>query len=349
MTASHNPASDNGYKVYLHDGAQLVPPADRLMAEAARTVDLAGLGSLTTDRPRAPGAPGAPTLPGTPGGPGAPGADPARLIARLDDRVVDAYLDAVSGVAGDPSARDVRVVYTPMHGVGGEMLTRLFERAGFPPPDPVAAQAAPDPDFPTAPFPNPEEPGALDLALAQAERTAADVVLANDPDADRLAVAVPDPELRRWRRLSGDELGALLADYVLERGSGRDRLVATTVVSSSLLGLMAEAAGVCYAETLTGFKWIARAADDHPGTRLVYGYEEALGYAVSSVVRDKDGLSAALVAAELAAVEKHRARSLLNRLDDLWLRFGLHATSQWSARVEGTDGLARIARAMDLL
>ena len=198
-------------------------------------------------------------------------------------------------------AGPLRVVYTPLHGVAAGLALRAFERAGFPPPHVVAAQAEPDPAFPTVAFPNPEEPGALDLALALARETGADLVIANDPDGDRLAVAVPDPAAPGgWRALSGDQVGALLGAYLLDQDPGPDpaaRLAATTVVSSTMLSKIAAAAGVRYAETLTGFKWIVRAADGVPGARFVFGYEEALGYAVTPAVRDKDGISAALVAA----------------------------------------------------
>jgi phosphomannomutase len=190
---------------------------------------------------------------------------------------------------------------------------------------PVAEQAEPDPDFPTVPFPNPEEPGALDLALALAERTGADLLLASDPDADRCAVAIPDGT--GWRVLSGDELGVLLADHLIR--SGRTGTYATTIVSSSLLSKLCAARGAPFGETLTGFKWIVRAAPE-----LAYGYEEALGYCVlPDVVRDKDGISAALLAADLAAALKAEGGTLQDRLDELAAEFGVHATAQLSVRV----------------
>ena len=218
-----------------------------------------------------------------------------------------------------------------------------MRQAGFGPVSVVAAQGAPDPDFPTVSFPNPEEPGALDLALADAARLDADLVLANDPDADRLAMAAPDPSCGAWRMLSGDELGVLLADHVLEATGGGDRLVATTIVSSTMLSAMARAAGVAYVETLTGFKWIARAALRRPGSRLVFGYKEALGYQVGDAVSDKDGLSAALVAAEIAARAKADGSSVWDRLDGLAARFGVHATAQWSLRLEGATAQKEMA------
>ena len=227
-----------------------------------------------------------------------------------------------------------------MHGVAGPLMLRALRQAGFAAPHVVAAQAEPDPDFPTVAFPNPEEPGALDLALADARRLGADLVLASDPDGDRLAVAVPDPAAGGWRALTGDQLGALLGASLLERTAGQDggagapeaRLVASTVVSSTLLSKIAAAAGVRYAETLTGFKWIARAADQVPGARFVFGYEEALGYAVGDVVRDKDGIGAALAMLKLAERAKSQSRSVLAVYDDLERAHGVHLTSQLTLR-----------------
>ncbi|MDX6243368.1 MAG: phosphomannomutase [Frankiales bacterium] len=299
VTASHNPAADNGYKVYLGSGSQIVPPAD---AEISAAIDAVG---KLVDVPRGKGW----TVAG--------------------DDLVEAYIEAVVGQSMT-SARDLRIAYTPLHGVGRDVLLRAFSRAGFAAPVVVAEQAAPDPDFPTVPFPNPEEPGAMDLVLALAASSGADLVIANDPDADRCCVAVGDRVLR------GDELGALLADHVLRHTSGADRLVVTTIVSCTLLRRMAAAHGVRYAETLTGFKWIMRA--DEPGSRFVFGYEEALGYCIGAVrgpgvVRDKDGISAALAVAELAAELKAQGLTLLDRLDELAREYGLHATEQWAVRV----------------
>ena len=222
-----------------------------------------------------------------------------------------------------------------MHGVAGRLMLRALKLAGFAAPHVVAAQAEPDPDFPTVAFPNPEEPGALDLALADARRLGADLVVASDPDGDRLAVAVPDPD-EGWRVLSGDQVGALLGASLLDRSAGQAapeaRLVASTVVSSTLLSKIAAAAGVRYAETLTGFKWIARAADGVPGARFVFGYEEALGYAVGDVVRDKDGFGAALAMLRLAEGAKSAGRSVLDVYDDLERAYGVHLTSQLTLR-----------------
>ena len=214
-------------------------------------------------------------------------------------------------------------------------MLRALRLAGFAPPHVVAAQAEPDPDFPTVAFPNPEEPGALDLALADARRLGADLVVASDPDGDRLAVAVARC-LAGWRVLTGDQVGALLGASLLDRTAGQAapeaRLVASTVVSSTLLSKIAAAAGVRYAETLTGFKWIARAADRVPGARFVFGYEEALGYAVGDVVRDKDGFGAALAMLRLAEGAKSAGRSVLDVYDDLERAHGVHLTSQLTLR-----------------
>ena len=318
ITASHNPPADNGYKLYLGDGAQIIPPVDKQIGAA-----IAALGDLSEV-------------------PVAPADSP--LIRRLGDEMARAYLDAIVGAVpapagpagragpGEAGGAALRVVYTPLHGVAAGLTLRAFERAGFPRPHVVAAQAEPDPAFPTVAFPNPEEPGALDLALALARETAADLVIANDPDGDRLAVAVPDPAAPAgWRPLSGDQVGALLGAYLLEQDPGPDpgaRLAATTVVSSTMLSQIAAAAGVRYAETLTGFKWIVRAADGVPGARFVFGYEEALGYAVTPAVRDKDGISAALVLLSLAATARAAGQSLLDRWDALEAAHGVHLTTQ---------------------
>jgi phosphomannomutase len=233
-----------------------------------------------------------------------------------------------------------------MHGVGAATLRRAFAAAGFPAPVEVAAQVEPDPDFPTVAFPNPEEPGALDLALATARESGADLVIANDPDADRLAVAVPDPAADGgWRALTGDELGALLADHLLRRAprSATD-LIATTVVSSRLLEGLAAAAGASYGEALTGFKWVVRTPA--PGQRFLFGYEEALGYCVGELVRDKDGITAALAIAELAAALRTDGLTLLDRLGQIFTTHGAHVTRQRSIRVGGRDWLDRVTAAM---
>jgi phosphomannomutase len=305
VTASHNPAADNGYKVYDGTGSQIVPPID---AEISAAIAAAGPANAIAYAP-----------------------DSDR-IEPLGDEALDAYLDTAAAVVTAGGPRDLRVVYTPVHGVGLDVFRALWERASFPPPIVVEAQAKPDPDFPTAPFPNPEEPGVLDLALDLARRHRADLVLANDPDADRLAVAVPTAA--GWRVLTGDEIGALLGSHMLATTSGDDRVVARSVVSSRLLDRIAAAAGVPARATLTGFKWISRAGDTD-GRRLVFGYEEALGYAVTPRVRDKDGLTAALAIADLAA-----RGSLADALDALADEHGLYATSQWSMRFADAAGAA---------
>ncbi|MFE9096230.1 phospho-sugar mutase [Streptomyces sp. NPDC007264] len=305
VTASHNPPRDNGYKVYLGDGSQIVPPAD-----AGIAAEIDAITTLTAV-PR-----------------------PDSGWDTLDDGVLDAYLARTDAVLAPNSPRTARTVYTAMHGVGRDVILAAFARAGFPAPVLVAEQADPDPDFPTVAFPNPEEPGAMDLAFAKARETDPDLVIANDPDADRCAVAVKDGA--DWRMLRGDEVGALLAAHLVERGARGT--FAESIVSSSLLGRIAGKAGLAYEETLTGFKWIARVEG------LRYGYEEALGYCVDpDGVRDKDGITAALLITELASRLKSRGRTLLDLLDDLAVEHGLHATDQLSVRVED---LSLIADAM---
>ncbi|TYL51977.1 phospho-sugar mutase [Nocardioides sp. BGMRC 2183] len=310
VTASHNPPQDNGYKVYLGDGSQIVPPADSEIASRIQAI-----GHLGTVRR----------------------VDPTETGGEvLGEEVVDSYLDTVAGLAGD-GPRDLRIVYTPLHGVGAAPLLQVLETAGFESVQVVRAQEEPDAAFPTVAFPNPEEPGAMDLALELAASAQADLVLANDPDADRCAAAVATRD--GWRMLRGDEVGALLADHLLR--AGRTGTYATSIVSSSLLAKQAAAYGQRSVETLTGFKWIGRLRD------LVFGYEEALGYCVDPAhVADKDGVSAALLLAEIAAEAKADGRTLLDLLDDIALAHGLHATDQLSVRVED---LATIGAAMQRL
>ena len=324
VTASHNPARDNGYKVYLgaaDGGSQIVPPADAGIAER-----IAAVGAVA-DIPRGEGG------------------------EVLGDDLVDRYLDAVAGLVGPgpddahpdahpdartdahPDARtDLSVVYTPLHGVGRTTVETVLERAGFSVPHVVVRQGEPDPEFPTVAFPNPEEPGAMDLATELATQVGADVVVANDPDADRCAVAVPTGPTGHggWSTLSGDEVGALLADHLLR--SGREGTYAASIVSSSLLGELARAAGQPHAETLTGFKWISRVEG------LTYGYEEALGYCVDpDHVRDKDGISALLLVCELAASLKAEGLTLRDNLDRIAREHGLFATDQLSVRFSDLD------------
>ncbi len=306
VTASHNPAQDNGYKVYLGgppgdpaNGAQIVPPQDAQIEAAIAAAAPANELALSGD------------------------------YATLGPEVVDGYLDAIVSLSL-ARERDISVAYTPLHGVGGAILLAAFARAGFNPPAVVAAQAEPDPDFPTVTFPNPEEPGTTDLLLALAARTGAEIAIANDPDADRCAVAV------EGRLLTGDELGLLLADYILTRRPPDERrIVACSLVSSSALEALARVRGAHFRATLTGFKWLARVGGDD---ELVFGYEEALGYGVGlHYVRDKDGISAALAVAEMAAELKSQGRRLTDRLDELALELGLYATSQVSLRLTDPD------------
>ncbi len=313
VTASHNPASDNGYKVYLGgrvgrgegQGAQIVPPQDLEIAEQIEAAPSA------IDVPMA-----------------------IQGWHRLTPSVLNDYLSAIMTVLDPAGPRDIDVVITPLHGVGGDTALKAFSLAGFPVPHIVPEQARPDPAFPTVSFPNPEEAGAMDLAIASARARGADLVIANDPDADRCAVAVPVNGAGGWRRLSGDEVGALLGEYLLERTDSSDRAagprtVASSLVSSQLLSRIAAAHGVRHVQTLTGFKWLTRVPD------LTYAYEEALGYCVApDVVRDKDGISAALLVTELAARLKAEGRTLLDALDDLARVHGLHATGQFSVRVD---------------
>lgn len=327
VTASHNPPQDNGYKVYLGGravpaegrGAQIVPPfdqeiADRIYSEGnTGDIELApsGWDVLPTDYPQT-------------------------------------YESAIRGLAMPSAfgARDLKIVMTPMHGVGGRIAQDVLGGAGFKDITMVAAQEEPDPDFPTVAFPNPEEPGALDLAMELAREVGADIIIANDPDADRAAVAVPDPGAggageNTWRMLRGDEVGSLLGAHMLARrgaagawpadetSGGAEATFANSIVSSRQLAAIGQGAGMPTRQTLTGFKWISRV----PG--LVYGYEEALGYCVApDLVKDKDGISAALLIAEMAATAKAEGKTLGDLLDEIALRDGLYATDQLSIRVQ---------------
>jgi phosphomannomutase len=308
VTASHNPPADNGYKVYAADGAQIVPPDDGLIETAIRA---------------APAAISVPT------GPGA---------VLLSD--VSGY---VARIATLPHGvvRDLRVVLTPMHGVGGATAREALQAAGFTDVRLVEAQAEPDPDFPTVAFPNPEEPGAADLLLAFASEVDADLAIALDPDADRCALGVRDVD-GHFRMLRGDEAGVLLGSHVLSTVAGVSPLVASTVVSSSMLALVAAAHGARHVETLTGFKWLMRA-----GEGLVFAYEEALGLSVDpDFVRDKDGISAAVLACDMAATLKAAGRTLLDALDDLSVRHGVHLTDQVSLRFDDASAMAPMVAAL---
>lgn len=315
VTASHNPPADNGYKVYLADGAQIVPPHDAGIAACIdgydpTVVELGPVGDA--------------------------------LISSVGDELFDAYLAAIPAVRRRTDVAGVPVAYTPMHGVGGATVVRAFAAAGLPEPIAVPEQFEPDGTFPTVSFPNPEEPGAMDLLIETASSSAAVLALANDPDADRLAVAIPQPD-GSWRRLGGDEIGWLFADYLLEHTEGADRLVVTTLVSSSLLAKMAIAHGVHSVETFTGFKWIAREVLDRPELDFVMGYEQALGYLVARQPLDKDGISAAVLFAEMAAVAAADGRTMQSWLDDIEARYGRHVLADASVRMEADEAAAKVA------
>jgi phosphomannomutase len=311
ITASHNPPADNGYKVYLDGGIQIVSPTDRHI-EAAMA-----------------------------------GAPPADEIARepvapADTDLVERYIRRAAAVRR--SAGSVRAVLTPLHGVGGAVAVDALRRAGFHQVHTVGAQFAPDPDFPTVAFPNPEEPGAADALLALAADVSADVAIALDPDADRCAVGIPTTS--GWRMLSGDETGWLLGDYILSREPAPETaVVASTVVSSRMLAAIAARYGATHVETLTGFKWLARADSDVAGGTLVYAYEEAIGHCVDpDVVRDKDGISAAVLVCDLVAALKERGRSVPDALDDLARRHGVHDVAAVSRPVADVVEAAELMR-----
>lgn len=299
ITASHNPPTDNGYKVYFPGGLQIVSPADR-------DIELAIAAAPPADEiPRAP-------------------------VTVTADAIVRDYLESAAAVRR--ATGSVRIALTPMHGVGGDYALDAFAMAGLDDVHIVDSQFAPDPDFPTVPFPNPEEPGAVDALLAMAGGVDAEIAVALDPDADRCAIGVPTPS--GWRMLSGDETGWLLGDYLLSHSDPTTAVVASTVVSSRMLSRIAEAHGACHVETLTGFKWLARADEDIDGT-LVYAYEEAIGHCVDpEAVRDKDGISAAVLACDLVAALRSQGRTVLDALDDLARSHGVHTTTAVTRRVD---------------
>jgi len=301
VTASHNPPQDNGYKVYLggtvdgieYRGSQIVSPTD---VSIARKID--AITSLK-EQPR------------------------GKEWAVLGEEIIEKYIDRTASLATKPGY--LRIVYTAMHGVGTETLQRVFHKAGFLSPILVEAQAAPNPDFPTVAFPNPEEPGAIDLALETAKSFDADLVIANDPDADRCAAAIKDPATG-WRMLKGDELGAIFGESIARKTQAG--IFANSIVSSSILKKIAEHYKFEFTETLTGFKWLAKIKN------LTFGYEEALGYAVDAkTVNDKDGISAAITLAQIATDLAADGKTLLDLLDEIWARHGFHATEQISIRL----------------
>jgi phosphomannomutase len=310
ITASHNPPADNGYKVYLDGGIQIVSPTDR-------EIEAAMAAAPPADRiGRAPVEP-----------------------ARTD--LVRRYLERAAGLRRGSGA--VRVALTALHGVGGAVAVEALRRAGFAEVHSVGAQFAPDPDFPTVAFPNPEEPGATDALLALAADVGADVAIALDPDADRCAVGIPDTQ--GWRMLSGDETGWLLGDYILASTSTPAPVVASTVVSSRMLSAIAARHGAVHVETLTGFKWLARADAQVPGGTLVYAYEEAIGHCVDPAsVRDKDGISAAVLVCDLVAAAKRQGRTVRDLLDALARRYGVHDVAAVSRRVADAAEAAELMR-----
>ncbi|MFT3798419.1 phospho-sugar mutase [Microbacterium sp.] len=314
VTASHNPPDDNGYKVYLggaDEGSQIVSPAD---AEIAAHIEAVAAASVVGDMPRGE-------------------------YELADEAVVEAYVSATALVAPAPrGAGELNWVYTAMHGVGYETLAKIVERAGYPLPTVVTAQIDPDGRFPTVAFPNPEEPGAMDLTFETARAVGAEFALANDPDADRLAVAIPDAA--GWRRLTGNEVGLLLGWQAGARASGSGSL-ACSLVSSPGLQAIAEHYGLGFHTTLTGFKWISRA----PG--LIYGFEEALGYLVNpSTVRDKDGISAAVAMLGLIAEARERGQSVADLLAQFQETFGYFQSGQVSLRVDDVSIIGRIMAAL---
>lgn len=310
VTASHNPPQDNGYKVYLggtvkgvrYEGSQIIAPTDsEISAEIAKTPNLNSIkrGSAWTV---------------------------------LGEEIVTDYVNETAKLASNPEK--LKIVYTAMHGVGKETILKVFAAAGFDQPILVSEQAEPDPDFPTVAFPNPEEPGAIDLSLKLAREVDADLVIANDPDADRCAVAINDDG---WRMLRGDEVGAILGEYLASKATRDKKVLANSIVSSSILGKIAKAHQLPFTETLTGFKYLAKVEN------LRFGYEEALGYAVDAEsVNDKDGISAALVIAQLAADLKREGRKISEFLADIWQKYGFHGTRQISVRTNSIEDIEKI-------
>jgi phosphomannomutase len=308
ITASHNPPEDNGYKLYASDGAQIIPPDDEIVERHARNAGAATLGDR--DSP---------------------------LHSYVPATLLEQYRRHVVARFHVESGSELAITYTPLHGVGGATMTQLFADAGFSKVTTVARQFEPDGSFPTLAFPNPEEPGALDLAIETATAETSSIIIANDPDADRLGAAVRDGS--DWRVLRGDEIGWLLASSLIDGIHDRGESVATTIVSSTLLEKMARAHDVRFEATLTGFKWLARSAGEGV---LGFAYEEALGFAVDANVADKDGMSAALALVTLADELASNGSSLLERLDEIESTYGVHTTTQLAIRAEGAEGLAQL-------
>jgi phosphomannomutase len=313
VTASHNPPQDNGYKVYLGNGAQIVSPTDGQIAQCITEVTQRG---PVHDLPL------------------------GDTWSTLDHTTEAAYLDRTAQLVDRKISTntELKTVYTALHGVGGKLFMELAAKAGFPQPITVVQQFEPDPTFPTVAFPNPEELGAIDLSIETAIAHNADLVIANDPDADRCAVAIPTAQDKsRWRMLHGDEVGALLASWIVHQRPNTTGVMAQSIVSSTVLKAIAEDAGFGYQQTLTGFKWIGPIPD------LIFGYEEALGYCVDpEFVKDKDGLSAAIKVMELAAHLKAQGQTLQNELDRIAMQVGVYATDQVSVRVSDLSVIPEI-------
>ena len=330
VTASHNPPAYNGYKVYWGNGAQIIPPHDTGIALAiAAAPEADAIPRMSIEEARSKG-----------------------LVKDFAGDLERSYLDSLQKLSvrkdGD---RSIKIVYTPLHGVGNRLVRATLAEAGFSNVTTVPEQAEPDGAFPTVAFPNPEEKGALDLAYALALREGAELVIANDPDVDRLAAAVRDAT-GAFVQLTGNQVGVLLGHYLLTEGEKGDRIALASLVSSPMLGVIAKALGVRYEETLTGFKWIANRAMDlerASGARFVFGFEEALGYTVGPLVRDKDGIGAALLFCELAAVRRAAGLSLLDELEVLARRYGLFVSGQRNVTLPGALGLSKIAEIMSRL
>lgn len=326
VTASHNPPADNGYKVYGSDASQIVSPVDTEIqshieaAPDARDIERVDRAFRSE----------------------------TELVRPVPDNVLDWYWEEVAATRSRTTGSDLTIVYTPIHGVGKAALFDIMKRAGHEGVVAVPEQAEPDGTFPTVEFPNPEEPGALDLALSLANSTGADLLIANDPDADRLAAVIPHHGV--WRPLTGNEIGALLGDYLLAEDSDpQTAIVGSSIVSSPMLSLIAGAYGALHTSTLTGFKWIVKAGlslEREGRGRFIFGYEEALGYTVGSTVRDKDGLSAALLFTDLVADLADEGRTPMDRLHELWRRHGLWVSAQTSIVRTGPDGTDQLRQAV---
>ena len=314
VTASHNPAIDNGYKVYLggmingvrYHGSQIIPPVDAEISDLIASADLKPNRSNTFE-----------TVPAS---------------------VISDYIESVASICHTPN--QLRIVYTPLHGVGAQTFLQVFQSAGFANPIVVLEQEKPDPNFPTTPFPNPEESGVLDLAIEYAKRESADLIIANDPDADRCAIAINDPD-HGWRMLRGDEVGAIVGKYLIEKDRINNGAYANSLVSSSLLSKMAKKAGIEFHETLTGFKWISKVAN------LTFGYEEALGYCIDpKSVNDKDGISVGLLIAQIVGELRDAGITLTDYLNLIGDEYGFHKTDQISIRV---SDLSIIKKLLDMV